>query len=101
MRRMPRGFVRPDFVYFAAGRIHAAADLQPVEQSQACLPRRSPAAARTGGRPQSGRARRSSPDPLAHFMTADCVIDVRDLHKRYGKRKVVDGLTLAVTAGEI
>ena len=34
-------------------------------------------------------------------MTADRVIDVRDLHKRYGARKVVDGLTLAVTAGEI
>jgi ABC-type multidrug transport system ATPase subunit len=34
-------------------------------------------------------------------MTAELVIDVRDLHKRYGDRKVVDGLTLAVTAGEI
>ena len=31
----------------------------------------------------------------------DLVIDVRDLHKSYGARKVVDGLTLAVTAGEI
>jgi ABC-type multidrug transport system ATPase subunit len=34
-------------------------------------------------------------------MTADLVIDVHDLHKSYGARKVVDGLTLAVTAGEI
>ncbi len=34
-------------------------------------------------------------------MTAETVIDVRDLHKTYGARKVVDGLTLAVTAGEI
>jgi ABC-type multidrug transport system ATPase subunit len=34
-------------------------------------------------------------------MTADLVIDVRDLHKSYGARKVVDGLTLAVNAGEI
>lgn len=34
-------------------------------------------------------------------MTAERVIDVRDLHKHYGARKVVDGLTLAVTAGEI
>ena len=34
-------------------------------------------------------------------MTLDNVIDVRDLHKRYGERKVVDGLTLAVKAGEI
>jgi ABC-type multidrug transport system ATPase subunit len=34
-------------------------------------------------------------------MTAEPVIDVRDLHKSYGARKVVDGLTLAVTAGEI
>jgi ABC-type multidrug transport system ATPase subunit len=34
-------------------------------------------------------------------MTAERVIDVRDLHKSYGARKVVDGLTLAVTAGEI
>jgi len=34
-------------------------------------------------------------------MTAAPVIDVRDLHKRYGERKVVDGLTLAVGAGEI
>jgi ABC-2 type transport system ATP-binding protein len=34
-------------------------------------------------------------------MTAELVIDVRDLHKNYGARKVVDGLTLAVTAGEI
>jgi ABC-type multidrug transport system ATPase subunit len=31
----------------------------------------------------------------------DLVIDVRDLHKSYGPRKVVDGLTLAVRAGEI
>ena len=34
-------------------------------------------------------------------MTAELVIDVHDLHKSYGARKVVDGLTLAVTAGEI
>jgi len=34
-------------------------------------------------------------------MTAEFVIDVHDLQKRYGARKVVDGLTLAVTAGEI
>jgi ABC-type multidrug transport system ATPase subunit len=34
-------------------------------------------------------------------MTAEFAIDVRDLHKRYGDRKVVDGLTLAVPAGEI
>jgi ABC-type multidrug transport system ATPase subunit len=34
-------------------------------------------------------------------MTEKNIIDVRDLHKRYGERKVVDGLTLAVTAGEI
>ena len=34
-------------------------------------------------------------------MTAELVIDVHDLHKSYGPRKVVDGLTLAVTAGEI
>jgi ABC-2 type transport system ATP-binding protein len=34
-------------------------------------------------------------------MTAERVIDVRDLHKKYGARKVVDGLTLAVAAGEI
>jgi ABC-type multidrug transport system ATPase subunit len=34
-------------------------------------------------------------------MTVEKVIDVRDLRKNYGTRKVVDGLTLAVTAGEI
>jgi len=34
-------------------------------------------------------------------VTAELVIDVHDLQKRYGERKVVDGLTLAVTAGEI
>jgi ABC-2 type transport system ATP-binding protein len=34
-------------------------------------------------------------------MTGVTVIDVRDLHKTYGARKVVDGLTLAVAAGEI
>lgn len=34
-------------------------------------------------------------------MTSELVIDVRDLHKSYGPRKVVDGLTLAVEAGEI
>src|ERR1700689_260228 len=34
-------------------------------------------------------------------MTDDLVIDVRDMHKSYGARKVVDGLTLAVRAGEI
>jgi ABC-type multidrug transport system ATPase subunit len=34
-------------------------------------------------------------------MTAELVIDVRDLSKRYGARKVVEGLTLAVAAGEI
>jgi ABC-type multidrug transport system ATPase subunit len=34
-------------------------------------------------------------------MTADLVIDVHDLHKIYGSRRVVDGLTLAVPRGEI
>jgi ABC-type multidrug transport system ATPase subunit len=34
-------------------------------------------------------------------MTAEFVIDVHDLRKSYGARKVVDGLTLAVSAGEI
>ena len=34
-------------------------------------------------------------------MTGDLVIDVHDLHKSYGARKVVDGLTLAVETGEI
>src|SRR3984893_11496656 len=34
-------------------------------------------------------------------MTAERVIDVRDLHKKYGARKVVEGLTLQVAAGEI
>src|ERR1700690_3781248 len=34
-------------------------------------------------------------------MTGDLVIDVHDLHKSYGARRVVDGLTLAVNAGEI
>jgi ABC-2 type transport system ATP-binding protein len=34
-------------------------------------------------------------------MSGDLVIDVHDLHKSYGSRKVVDGLTLAVKAGEI
>jgi ABC-2 type transport system ATP-binding protein len=34
-------------------------------------------------------------------MTAELVIDVHDLSKRYGARKVVEGLTLAVPTGEI
>jgi ABC-2 type transport system ATP-binding protein len=34
-------------------------------------------------------------------MTAELVIDVRDLQKSYGAHKVVDGLTLAMTAGEV
>ncbi len=34
-------------------------------------------------------------------MTVERVIDVHDLHKSYKTRKVVDGLTLAVTAGQI
>jgi ABC-2 type transport system ATP-binding protein len=34
-------------------------------------------------------------------MTPGLVIDVHDLHKSYGARKVVEGLTLAVSAGEI
>jgi ABC-type multidrug transport system ATPase subunit len=34
-------------------------------------------------------------------MNGELVIDVHDLHKSYGSRKVVDGLTLAVKAGEI
>jgi ABC-type multidrug transport system ATPase subunit len=34
-------------------------------------------------------------------MKVELAIDVHDLHKRYGNRKVVDGLTLAVPAGEI
>ena len=34
-------------------------------------------------------------------MTAELVIDVHDLSKRYGTRKVVEGLTLAVATGEI
>ena len=37
-----------------------------------------------------------------HRLNADdLVIDVHDLHKNYGARKVVDGLTLAVKTGEI
>jgi ABC-type multidrug transport system ATPase subunit len=34
-------------------------------------------------------------------MTGERAIDVRDLHKQYGARKVVDGLSLAVEAGEV
>jgi len=34
-------------------------------------------------------------------MSPQPAIDVRDLHKQYGARKVVDGLTLSVAAGEI
>jgi ABC-2 type transport system ATP-binding protein len=34
-------------------------------------------------------------------MTGEAVIDVRDLRKSYGSRRVVDGLTLTVHAGEI
>jgi ABC-2 type transport system ATP-binding protein len=34
-------------------------------------------------------------------MTGELAIDVRDLHKSYGPRRVVDGLTLAVKSGEI
>jgi len=34
-------------------------------------------------------------------MTDELAIDVRDLHKSYGSRRVVDGLTLAVKSGEI
>jgi ABC-type multidrug transport system ATPase subunit len=34
-------------------------------------------------------------------MTGEAVIDVRDLRKSYGTRRVVDGLTLQVHAGEI
>src|ERR1700689_750287 len=34
-------------------------------------------------------------------MTAELAIDVHNLHKSYGPRKVVDGLTLAVKEGEI
>jgi ABC-type multidrug transport system ATPase subunit len=34
-------------------------------------------------------------------VTTELVVDVHDLHKSYKTRKVVDGLTLAVAAGEI
>jgi ABC-2 type transport system ATP-binding protein len=34
-------------------------------------------------------------------VTAELVIDVHDLYKSYGTHKVVDGLTLALTAGEV
>jgi ABC-type multidrug transport system ATPase subunit len=34
-------------------------------------------------------------------MNGDLAIDVHDIHKTYGTRKVVDGLTLAVPSGEI
>jgi ABC-2 type transport system ATP-binding protein len=34
-------------------------------------------------------------------MTGELAIDVHDLHKSYGPRRVVDGLTLAVKSGEI
>src|SRR5580704_5030829 len=37
----------------------------------------------------------------ASAMNGELVIDVRDLHKSYGARKVVDGLTLAVKSVEI
>jgi ABC-type multidrug transport system ATPase subunit len=34
-------------------------------------------------------------------MSGELAIDVHDLHKNYGTRRVVDGLTLAVKSGEI
>ncbi len=37
----------------------------------------------------------------ANQRANDLAIDVRDLHKSYGERKVVDGLSLALKAGEI
>ena len=37
----------------------------------------------------------------ANQRSNDLAIDVRDLHKSYGARKVVDGLSLALKAGEI
>src|ERR1700692_3049300 len=34
-------------------------------------------------------------------MSSELAIDVRDLHKSYGSRRVVDGLTLSVRSGEV
>src|SRR5471032_430640 len=71
-------------VHFTAGRIHAAPDLQRVEQVQAGVPARSPTAARRAHRTQSGTAGRSPSNGNADAMTAELVIDVHDLSKRYG-----------------
>jgi ABC-type multidrug transport system ATPase subunit len=42
-----------------------------------------------------------APRDPASDIPGDLVIDVHDLHKTYGARRVVDGLTLAVPRGEI
>ncbi len=102
LRRLPGRSVRHDLVHLAAGRIHAAADLQ-RDQARPSWSSSSKPARRATRRPGSIRASRSkcAPSGRRRAMTAELVIDVRDLHKSYGTRKVVDGLTLAVTAGEI
>src|SRR5471032_2623433 len=83
-------------LHFTAGRIHPTPHLQRVKQGQAGVPDRSPATTGPDSWTQSGSADRSASAASTRAMTANLVIDVRDLSKRYGTRKVVEGLTLAV-----
>ncbi len=101
LRWLPGGPACDRLVHLAPGGIHAAADLQRIEPGQAGLPGRGATAAGTGflvpPRPADPGAAIEHPK---HFMTPP-VIDVHDLAKSFGTRRVVESLTLQVASGEI
>src|SRR5262249_40242318 len=101
LRQLPGGPYRDDFLHLAAGRIHAPGNLQRGKPRKARLPGRGPPAEATGAAAQPWPAGLGTAYREGRGMIADLVIDVHDLKKSFGTRRVVDGLTLQVASGEI
>src|SRR5512134_73474 len=97
LRRLRRPDPGAGHVYRAAGRVHAAGDLQPGAPREARLPGRG-AAERGRCAQAASRAARGSDVEVNDAAPA---IEVRGLTKRYGGRAVVDHVDLAVPRGRI
>ena len=110
LRPLPGRPRRHHLLHLAAGRIHAAGDLQRIEPRQARLPGRGAPVRGAGRADQSRPADRGAPwqrpradgageeDRAGRAMT-ELVIDVHELRKSFGARRVVDGLDLAGRGG--
>src|SRR5207237_9781129 len=101
LRRLPLRPGRNDFVYFADRRIYPAGHLQRGDSGEAGLPDRGASAAGPGRPVQSWPADGRSTGRGRRPAMTDLVIDVRDLQKSFGARRIVHGLNLQVGSGEV